>query len=134
MAPGQSRIAMMEQSSPTQIPTMTPRKITIEGLQAFEMACWAYFRAKEILEEEQVERIAWGFQDPHIQKWYITNQARIGVMDFAEYMGEMHNVWLPSDWARKAWAQILSAHQGDWKFWDWALEPQNKNTWAVGTA
>ncbi len=59
----------MEQLAPNQIPIMTLGDLLVEGLKVFEMACWAYFWSKNVPEEDQVERIMWGFQDPRIQQW-----------------------------------------------------------------
>ncbi len=77
--------------------------------------------------------IAWGLQDPQLQEWYITNQERINAMEFSEYMNELQDVWLPSDWERTARTKILSTPQGDRIFWEWALEMQNLNARLLGT-
>lgn len=133
MAPSQSRIAEMEQTAPNRIPILTPGDLTLKALQSFEMACRAYFSTKGILESEQVERITWGIQDPRMQDWYMTNQARIDAMSFCRYLVELKRVWLPSDWERTTRAKVLSTQQGDKKFWEWVVDLQGTNLLLQGT-
>lgn len=89
MAPTQSKVTCMEQSAPTKIPVLTPGDLTPESLCAFEMGCKAYFSYREIPDEEQVEKITWGIQDPWIQNWYLMNHERINAMSFRRYMLEL---------------------------------------------
>lgn len=71
--------------------------------------------------------VTWGILDPYIQNWYIANQRRIDAMDFATYIAELHQVWLPADWEKRVQARVLETPQGDRVFWDWAVEIQSTN-------
>lgn len=113
---------------------MTAGDLTLEGLQTFKMGCKSCFRAKDIPEEEQVGRVAWSFQDPQMQEWYIVNQEQIDAMEFPDYMNELRKVWLPSDWEQTAQAKVLSTLQGDRVFWEWVMEIQNLKAHLRGTA
>lgn len=79
----------MEQAAPNKIPIMTISDLTPENLCAFKMACRAYFQHREVPEDEQVKKVAWGIQDPQVQNWYIANQFQIDMMDFDTYMGKL---------------------------------------------
>ncbi|KAG2340780.1 hypothetical protein BDR05DRAFT_1002179 [Suillus weaverae] len=104
-----------------------------KALRSWEMGCTQFFIHKDVSEKEKVKKVAWGMQDPQIQDWYITNQERIDLMTFREYMAEVHTVWLPIGWADTVQRKMLASMQGQRAFSEWAIDMQSQNTLLRGT-
>ncbi len=87
-----SCFAHVEQAAPTKMLSVSQGELTPESLCTFKMFCCTYFNNKEVPATEQVvEKIALCFQDPHIEKWYMSNKTRINTMTFKTYMAELQN-------------------------------------------
>lgn len=69
----------------------------------------------------------------YMQSWYMANQVRINMMTFKEYINELRNVWLPSEWEALTRSQVLASQQGGKPFWEWAIEMQGTNALLMGT-
>lgn len=99
----------------------------LETLRLFEMLCKAYFCLKEVLLTEQIEKVAWGLQDPCLQNWFMVNEMRIKKMTFRDYTEELQKMWLPFYQQERIQAHALSTLQGKRNFLKQAIDIQSKN-------
>ncbi|KIK43352.1 hypothetical protein CY34DRAFT_40541, partial [Suillus luteus UH-Slu-Lm8-n1] len=60
--------------------------------------------------------------------WYLNDQDRFNSLSFADYIKEVRDYWLPSDWENTVRQDMLSSTQGQRSFIEWAVEIQSKNT------
>ncbi|KIK36119.1 hypothetical protein CY34DRAFT_95004, partial [Suillus luteus UH-Slu-Lm8-n1] len=123
-----SKVARVEQPAVNKPPTLTAGEISPEVFRAWEMCCRQFFMHKEVPENEMVKKVAWGMQEPIIQDWYLNDQDRFNSLSFADYIKEVRDYWLPSDWENTVRQNMLSSTQGQRSFIEWAVEIQSKNT------
>lgn len=123
----------MIQSALNTLLVLTTGDLTFESIHNLKIACRLYFVHHNMLEDEQVMKIAWGVQDPRIQNWYNANQARINALEFDKYIEELKTMWLPADWEASISARVWSLQQRDQIFWEWVVEVQGTNTLLLGT-
>ncbi|KAG6328379.1 hypothetical protein ID866_10711 [Astraeus odoratus] len=116
-----------KQSNPNKAPALTAGDVTPEALHAWEMGCHHFFRQKDIADADQVARVAWNLQDPHIQDWYTNSSDCLNQLTFPKFMSEVHLYWLPSDWAATVHQKMLSSTQGSKPFHLWAVEIESLN-------
>lgn len=126
------KTARVEQLACTKPPTLTAGELTPEVVRAWDMACQNYFTHKEVAEDVQVKKVAWGMLDPRLQDWYMTNRAALDAMSFADYMKDFRTNWLDSDWAAQVRKKLLSSAQGTRPFTEWAAELQSTNALLTG--
>ncbi|KAG1803252.1 uncharacterized protein BJ212DRAFT_1304647 [Suillus subaureus] len=62
-----TKMACIEQVLASKPPFLTAGQITPEALHGWEMGCTQYFLHKEVKDDEEVKKVAWGMQDPIIQ-------------------------------------------------------------------
>jgi len=67
-------------------PIVTSGELTPELLADFENGCYAYFSMKDVNDDKQVSKIAWGLQDARVQVWYRANRDEINKDGFSEFM------------------------------------------------
>ncbi|KAG2352244.1 hypothetical protein BDR07DRAFT_1498820 [Suillus spraguei] len=127
-------IARIEQSSASKPPFLTPGPLTPEALRAWEMACAQFFLHKEVKDDEQVKRVAYGMQEPVIQDWYLNDWANFNKLSFKDYLAEVCTYWLPTDWADTIRRTLLGCVQGQRPFSKWAVDIKTQNTLLHGTA
>ncbi|KAG0708042.1 hypothetical protein DFH29DRAFT_791206, partial [Suillus ampliporus] len=128
-----SKIARVDQSSPSKPPFLTAGELTPEALRSWEMGCTQFFLHKGVKDDEMVKKVAWGMQEAVIQDWYINDRERIDKLTFAEYMAEVRDYWLPSGWSDIVRRKMLSSTQGQRPFNEWAVDIQSQNTLLRGT-
>jgi len=122
-----SKNAIVEQPDGTKPPVLTAGIITPETARAWERACRQFFLQKNVPEDDQVKRVAWGMHDPRLQDWYLTEQDEIDGLSFAEYMVQLREKWLEADWQSKVRNRLLGTPQGARNFYEWAVELQSVN-------
>ena len=125
--------AMVEQTSPTKPPILTPGTINIFVVRDWEAACRTYFAHKDVDLDDQVKMTAGGLQDPLIRSWYDTDREAFNALTFEEFLIELHEAWLPVGWELKEKNWMLRLPQGGRPFYDWANEVRNINTALTGT-
>ncbi|KAF9225579.1 hypothetical protein BS17DRAFT_878973 [Gyrodon lividus] len=103
-----------KQSAAHKAPIITVGNITPEALRSWEMGCKQYFLHRSIDSTEQVQKIAWNLQDPHIQDWYINDYDRIDKLTFSAFIG----------------SPILLGNKA---FSEWAIDVRTQNTILHGT-
>lgn len=130
MAP---RVACVDQLALNKIPIMMTGDLTPENVQKFEIRCQMYFKHKDIDEENQIVKVAWGIQDLWVQTQYMENWAQINAMTFDDYIEELCHVWLPSNWEVTLCLTVLGTQQGEKACHDWAMEIQGANALLIGT-
>ncbi|KIJ05142.1 hypothetical protein PAXINDRAFT_53754, partial [Paxillus involutus ATCC 200175] len=59
--------------------------------------------------------------------WYINDDDRLNALSFTDFIAEVRNCWLPSDWAALTRQKMLSSMQGSRPFQEWAVEIQSQN-------
>ena len=70
---------------------LTPDLLTLDLLTPdlltdFENGCFTYFAWKDVAEDKQVLKVAWGFQDARVQVWYRADCEAINMAGFAAFM------------------------------------------------
>lgn len=120
--------ACVEQPALNKPPSLTAGEISPEVFRQWEVGCRQFFMHKEIPDNEMVKKVAWGMQEPIIQDWYLNDQDRFNKLSFAEYLKEVRDHWLPTDWEDTVRQKMLSSTQGQRPFYDWAVEILSKNT------
>jgi hypothetical protein len=123
-----SKLATVEQDSPSKPPLLTPGDINPAVMRAFEMACLGYFENKDIQEDKQVRKILSGLQDTRLQDWISVDRDRFLALDFQEFMDEFRAAYLPEDWEETTRIELLGMTQGDATFWDFTIQVQAKNS------
>ena len=121
------KVGCYEQVAPNKAPLLTAGDITPEALRAWEMGCYQFFWQKEVVEKEQVKKVAWNLQDPRVQDWYSNDCERLNALTFSAFMKEVQSYWLCSDWATIVRQRLLLSTQGDKPFHVWAAETQSQN-------
>ncbi|KAG6327196.1 hypothetical protein ID866_11893, partial [Astraeus odoratus] len=116
-----------KQSNPNKAPVLMAGDVTPEALHAWEMGCHHFFRQKVIADADQVARVAWNLQDPHIQDWYTNASDHLNQLTFPKFMSEVHLYWLPPDWAATVCQKMLLSTQGSKPCHLWAVEIQSLN-------
>ncbi|KAG1804740.1 uncharacterized protein HD556DRAFT_1226393, partial [Suillus plorans] len=129
-----TKVARVEQASASKPPFLTAGQITPEALRAWEMGCMQFFLHKEVKDDEKVKKVAWGMQDPIVQDWYLNNQEEFDALSFKDYLGEVRDYWLPTDWSDSVRRKMLASVQGQRPFSEWAVDIQSQNTLLRDTA
>jgi hypothetical protein len=75
-------------------PIVTTAELTPELLADFKNGCYMYFLMKDVAEDKQVGKIAWGLQDARVQVWYRTNHDAINKGGFVKFMQSVRSHWL----------------------------------------
>ena len=96
---------------PGKPPVITSGELTPELLADFENGCFAYFAWKDVAEDRQVMKIAWGLQDARVQVWYRTDRDKINAAGFTAFMKSVRTQWLPAGWEHNVKCLILSSSQ-----------------------
>ena len=104
-----------------------------ELLADFENGCFAYFAWKDVAEDKQVMKIAWGLQDAHIQVWYRTNRDTVNAASFTTFMTSVRNQWLPTGWEHNVRCLILSWSQQNLPVTDWIRLLESINAVLIAT-
>ena len=91
----QSKLAVVDQDSPSKAPVLTAGDLTPAIVHAYEMACLGYFESKDIAADKQVRKILAGLQDPRIQDWISVDRDRFLELSFTDFMTEFRAGYLP---------------------------------------
>jgi hypothetical protein len=96
---------------PGKPPVITAGDLTPNLLADFENGCFAYFAWKDVAEDKQVLKVAWGLQDARVQVWYRAGREAINAAGFAAFMALVRDQWLPAGWEQAVKCLILSSSQ-----------------------
>jgi hypothetical protein len=118
--------ASILQTASSQPPLLSAGSITIANLRKFDYACKHFFAYKEIAPEDQVGRIIYSFELEFMQSWIESDSTRLTSLSFADFMLEVKQKWLPSDWEDEL-IQELIAPQGECEFYEWSVSIRKAN-------
>ena len=118
---------------PGKLPTITPGELTPDLLTDFKNGCYAYFAWKDVPDDKQVMKIAWGLQDARVQIWYRTNCAVVNAAGFAAFMSSVKTRWLPAGWEHSVRCLILSSLQQNLPVADWIHLLESTNAMLAST-
>jgi hypothetical protein len=104
----QSKLAVVEQDSPSRVPVLTPGDLTPAIMRTYETACLGHFETKDIPADKQVRKILAGLQDTRIQDWISVDRGRFLELSFAEFMAEFRSGYLPEDWEEITRIELLA--------------------------
>jgi hypothetical protein len=130
---GTSKMASVEQDSPSRPPVLTKGDLTPAVMRSFEQACFGYFENKDIADDKKVKKILASFQDSRIQDWISVERHRFINLVFADFMAEFRAAYLPEDWEGVTRIELLSMMQNELSFWDFAIAVQAKNSLLINT-
>ncbi|KAH7903753.1 hypothetical protein BJ138DRAFT_979514, partial [Hygrophoropsis aurantiaca] len=122
-----SKNASIKHADATKPPILTAGILTPEIARAWENSCLQFFQQKDVAEDKQVQRVAWGMRDARLSDWYLTNKAQIDGSTFAEYMTLLRTKWLEANWQARIRQRLLSSRQNHRPFYEWAVELQSIN-------
>src|SRR5277367_583296 len=88
-------------------PIMSAGDVTPQTLLLLENAFGEYFIAKSIAETYQVKHILGAFKCIHIRDWIASDCAPLLSLSFEEFMQELRNNYLPSDWVETPHSALL---------------------------
>src|SRR5277367_4221620 len=115
-------------------PIMSAGEATPQRLLLLENAFGEYFIVKSIAETDQVKHILGAFKCVHIRDWIASDCARLLSLSFEEFMQELRNNYLPSDWVKTIRSNLLSMQMTKaTRFWDWAQDVRALNLVLKGT-
>ncbi|KAF8236977.1 hypothetical protein L208DRAFT_1250070, partial [Tricholoma matsutake] len=112
--------ATISQLSSSQPPLLSAGSITVSNLCKFEYTCKRFFSYKEIPTKEAVGHIIYSFESEFMQSWIESDSECLSSLTFAEFMIEIKQKWLPTDWEDEL-IQELIAPQGDLEFYQWSV-------------
>ena len=118
---------------PGKLPVITSGELTPKLLADFENGCFAYFAWKDVAEDRQVMKIAWGLQDARVQVWYRTDRDKINAAGFTAFMKSIRTQWLPAGWEHNVKCLILSSSQQNLPVADWIHLLESTNAVLVST-
>ena len=121
-------MAVVEQSSPSKVPILTPGDISSAVMRQFEHSCKNYFVHKKIMADDQVTLILGGILDDCIGDWISADHDRLVTLSFDTFMVEFHDNYLAKDWEEVTLRELLGMTQGASSFWDYTVAIQSKNS------
>src|ERR1700691_3493025 len=121
-------MAVVEQSSPSKVPILTPGDISPAVMRQFEHTCKNYFVHKKIMVDDQVTLILSGILDDHIGDWISADRDPLVTLSFNAFMVEFRLNYLAEDWEEDTLHKLLGMTQGTSSFWDYAVAIQSKNS------
>jgi hypothetical protein len=127
MAEPSGGVACIHQASSKVPPTLTEGTVTPEILHRWERACLNYFRHKKIKKDNQVEDVLFEIKDLRLSRWIEANESSLQQKSFADFMADLREEALDTNWARKLRTEILRTLQDDRTFFDWVCEIESKN-------
>ncbi|KAH9927786.1 uncharacterized protein B0H18DRAFT_875288, partial [Fomitopsis serialis] len=122
-------LSIVTQVSQKHAPVVSAGKLTPALILQWEAACTAFFREREVKDEDKVAKVAFGFQDELIQDWYINDSENINAMTFPNFVNKIRSRYLPHEWEDDVSTVLLRMRQKeDERFADWvvAVEKQNR--------
>jgi len=92
-------------------PVFSEGQITAKELMIFEQDCEAYFlNAKGgDPKDQRVARIITAFKDPLVRDWITSNRETLVKLTFDEFMKQLRDMFLPTDWEENVRTQILGS-------------------------
>ena len=133
MPSNKTPMAVIEQSSPSKVPILTPGDISPAVMRQFEHGCRNYFIHKKIIADDQVSLVIGGILDDRINGWLMADHDRLVALSFDAFMTEFRTNYLAEDWEEDTLRELLSMTQGTSTFWDYAVALQSKNSLLRGT-
>jgi hypothetical protein len=129
-----SNSAVVEHLTTKHCPILTAGDISPKVLVDLTDAHNEFFLAKEIADADKVKKILGGFRCVHIRDWISCERERLLKLDYASFMAELRENYLPPDWEDNVRTQILGMQMRKTvKFWDWAQEMRALNIVLRGT-
>jgi hypothetical protein len=123
-----SKLASVEQESPSQILVLLTGDVTPEILHEYKNACIGYFETKDIEGPKQVRKILAGFCDTCILDWISVNHADIIKWTFPNFIANLRLNYLHKDWEEITRQELMNISQAKDSFWNFYIKLQVKNS------
>jgi hypothetical protein len=123
-----SKLASVEQESPSWIPVLLTGDVTPEILYKYKNACIGYFETKDIKGPKQVWKILASFCDTRILDWISVNRADIIKWTFPNFMANLQLNYLHKDWEEITRQDLINISQAKDSFWNFYIKLQAKNS------
>jgi len=107
--PIMSTLATVEPTS-GKAPVLTTGDLTPAVAMDFENAAQDFFVAKSVPLDKQVSLILPGIKDIRIRDWITANRARITSLSFVDFIKELRENYLQSDWRTKFATRFSHPH------------------------
>ena len=120
--------ALLDHSNPLKLPILTEGILTPQVALCFELSCFDYFSIKDTATEKQVLLAMASICDGHMRNWLNSDQECLKTLSFTEFMNEICDHYLDTNWEDKIHWEILYCQlKPPYHFWNWAMEITNKN-------
>ncbi|OJT04019.1 Transposon Tf2-7 polyprotein [Trametes pubescens] len=110
-------------------PVLCEGKITPTVVNAWNLACTAYFRKREIPANKQVMKAAGMVGNEILRDWYLNDIDRYNEMSWKDFLVLVRARFLPKGWATSLRSQLIGTRQTvDQPFEDFVFEIEHLNT------
>lgn len=116
-------------------PVLSDGVTTPVTLLDWENACDDFFAAckEPIADKKKVSKVTGGPQNNHISEYIRNNHARLHSLNFPEFMAELQETFLPTDWAKETHHKILAACMAlDQSFYNFCTDMVSLNDLLAG--
>ncbi|KIJ91664.1 hypothetical protein K443DRAFT_14206 [Laccaria amethystina LaAM-08-1] len=116
-------------------PVLSDGITTPSALLNWENACDDFFGSSKdpIPDDKKVSKVTGGLQNTHVSIYVRNNRACLHTLTFADFMAELHETFLPTNWAKDTLQKILAAHMTlDQSFYNFCTEIVSSNNFLVG--
>lgn len=106
--------------------TLTEGILLPEIFMKWQKPCLTYLCHKKVVNTDQVAMIAYGMDNPFLNKSYLGNTSEITMVTFMEYMTMSHALWTPHNWKQQVGCKVTNCNQGNSKLMHWVIKLQAK--------
>ena len=121
--------ATVSQQNVDKLPKVSPGVLTLEVLTEVQYCIENYGMLEGIdMDKNGGKYAAICFQDPSIRNWLNVDRERLGEMGLSEFMEELKEAFLGSDWQEDIEREVYASQQGARPFLEWVTHIEAKNS------